>query len=171
MDVNVTRVQSGLDQEAKERQWSEGCCFLCNKQGHLKRNCPTSRRGNSSTKISLMRLITKEAQVEQEKDGDFEDTKMTQHRRDRLMTKLCGMSMQERDKVIDALINQKDFWQVLSEQLCPGLRIELTLCILKESKQWTYLSSSTQYKRQLTRKPSLIVGPPRILWTRKSEAD
>ncbi len=47
--------------------------------------------------------------MEQEKDGDFEDTKMTQHRRDRLMTKLCGMSMQERDKVIDALINQKDF--------------------------------------------------------------
>ena len=71
----------------------------------MKRNCPTGGRGNSSTKISLMRLITEEAQVEQEEDSDFKDTKMTQHGRDGLMTKLCGMSVQERDEVINALIN------------------------------------------------------------------
>jgi len=52
-----------------------------------------------------MRLITEEAQVEQEEDSDFKDTKMTQHGRDGLMTKLCGMSVQERDEVINALIN------------------------------------------------------------------
>jgi len=34
---------------------------------------------------------------------------MTQHGRDGLMTKLHRMSVQERDKVIDALINQEDF--------------------------------------------------------------
>jgi len=75
----------------------------------LKRNCPASGRGNSSTKISSTRPITKEAQVEQEEDGDFKDSKTTLHGRDGLITKLHRMSMQERDKVIDALINQEDF--------------------------------------------------------------
>jgi hypothetical protein len=46
------------------------------------------------------------------------------------------MSMQEWDKVMDALISQKGFWKVLSEWLHLELEIKLTLSILEELKQW-----------------------------------
>ncbi len=36
MDVNITYMQDALDKDAKEKQCTEGQCFLCNKQGHLK---------------------------------------------------------------------------------------------------------------------------------------
>jgi hypothetical protein len=108
MEVNVMRVQNGLDQETKEKQHSEGHCFLCNKQGHLKRNCPTGGRGSSLSKISSTWSIIKEVQVEQGENNDFED-KTTPQERNELMTKLHGMSLQESDKVIDALISQEGF--------------------------------------------------------------
>jgi hypothetical protein len=108
MDVNVMQVQNGLDQETKEKQQSKGHCFLCNKQGHLKRNCPTGGRGNSLLRISSIWLIVEEVQTEQGESNDFDD-KVTPQGRNELMIKLHRMRLQERDKVIHALISQKDF--------------------------------------------------------------
>jgi hypothetical protein len=81
---------------------------LCNKQGHLKRNCSAGGRGSSSSKISSTQSIIEEVQVEQGESDNF-DNKTTPQERNELMTKLCGMSLQERDKVIDALISQEGF--------------------------------------------------------------
>jgi hypothetical protein len=33
------QVQAPDIKEAREKQRIEGCCFLCNKQGHLKKDC------------------------------------------------------------------------------------------------------------------------------------
>lgn len=40
MDVDVIRVQESEDKNAWDKQQQEGQCFMCNKQGHLKWNCP-----------------------------------------------------------------------------------------------------------------------------------
>jgi hypothetical protein len=52
--------------------------------------------------------IIEEVQAEQGESNNFDD-KMTPQERNELMTKLRGMSLQERDKVIDALISQEGF--------------------------------------------------------------
>ena len=47
MDVNVTRMQESIEKNQKEKQCTEGRCFACNKQGHIKRNCPLSVKGGN----------------------------------------------------------------------------------------------------------------------------
>jgi len=47
MDVDVTCMQESIEKNQKEKQCTEGRCFACNKQGHIKRNCPLSvKEGN-----------------------------------------------------------------------------------------------------------------------------
>ena len=38
MDVNVVHLQGSTEKETKDKQHTEGCCFVCNKQRHMKRN-------------------------------------------------------------------------------------------------------------------------------------
>jgi hypothetical protein len=40
MDIDAIHIQGAEVDHKKEKQKAEGCCFLCNKQSHLKRDCP-----------------------------------------------------------------------------------------------------------------------------------
>jgi hypothetical protein len=49
MEVDATWVQDHNEKNTKDKQKTEGRCFLCNKQGHLKRQCPDNpKRSNSA---------------------------------------------------------------------------------------------------------------------------
>ena len=48
MDVDVTRVRESEILDSKDKQKAEGHCFLCNHQGHIKRNCPTNEKRKDS---------------------------------------------------------------------------------------------------------------------------
>ena len=37
---NGSKGRAGTTKEDPDKQRQEGCCFTCNKQGHLARNCP-----------------------------------------------------------------------------------------------------------------------------------
>ncbi len=86
---------------------SKGRCFKCNKQRHMKRDCPTNERAHKPQEppnakvLSLKENPGLEAVLET-------DSSRPQEMGD-LMTKLHGMLMEDKDKVIDALLGQEDF--------------------------------------------------------------
>ena len=107
MDVDMTHIQEYPDKQAKEKQLSKGHCFKCNKQGHMKRDCPTNGRGHklqglpNAKVLSLKEIPGLEAISETD---SFRPQEMGD-----LMTKLHGMLMEDKDKVIDILLGQEDF--------------------------------------------------------------
>jgi len=96
MKVNVTQLQETKEKVDYERQWLEGWCFLCNKQGHLKRNCPQNGR-----EVSLIgTLCMPIAQTTLLERSDAEDMAMqmegtTYHKMEEMLTKLQGMGLSE----------------------------------------------------------------------------
>jgi len=110
MDVNVVYLPEVKDKEEREKQCIEGCCFTCNKQGHVKRNCPSAKQDESprrSCPVSSAQAVQtngdRGSEVKRDAEGpapkDVED----------LMTKLRGMSVDEKEEVIDALVTQENF--------------------------------------------------------------
>ena len=78
--------------EDPETQRREGCCFTCNKQGHLSRNCPdksakTSERG----KVKARNAETKPVDSESEAEPQDEDKAKTFVR--------LARSMKEEEKI------------------------------------------------------------------------
>ena len=110
MDVDVVYLPEVKDKEEREKQCIEGCCFTCNKQGHVKRNCPSAKQDESprrSCPVSSAQAVQtngdRGSEVKSDAEGpapkDVED----------LMTKLRGMSVDEKEEVIDALVTQENF--------------------------------------------------------------
>jgi hypothetical protein len=108
IDVDVTWVQDFPDKEKKERQWTEGRCFACNKQGHIKHNCLIERKG-SGTKTSHPESTVRLTQIEEEEGIDKKGMQSTTSNMDSLMAQLRGMSLEEKDEMIDAFIGQENF--------------------------------------------------------------
>jgi len=111
MEVDVVRASDSTDSNTREKQHLEGRCFLCNKQGHLKRNCPSQEKRSSPPKTLYSPPAARLAQVEENKTDDTETLvdKMTGRDRTEVMTKLRKMNLEEQDEIIDALINQEGF--------------------------------------------------------------
>ena len=42
-----------------EQQHAEGCCFTCNKQGHISQNCPDKSTDNRTNKLTNLKKKTK----------------------------------------------------------------------------------------------------------------
>jgi len=104
-------VQGSDEKATREKQCSEERCFSCNRQGHLKRNCPTEGKGSDLVKSSHAGSTVRTAQVKSEEESgmDMRADQIELLRVDGLMAQLRGMSMEERDEMIDALIGQENF--------------------------------------------------------------
>ncbi len=111
MEVNVVCALDSTDPNTWEKQCSEGRCFLCNKQGHLKRNCPSQEKRGSPSKVLYSPPTARLAQVEENKTDDTKTLvdKMMGQDWTEVMTKLRKMNLEEWDEIIDALINQEGF--------------------------------------------------------------
>ena len=67
MDINVVQMQGSADKDTKEKQCTEGHCFLCNRQGHLKRDCPTTDKNTmSKEKQNVLKVCIVQAEPEKE---------------------------------------------------------------------------------------------------------
>jgi hypothetical protein len=111
MDVDVACMQNSNEMATKEKQRSKGHCFLCNKMGHLKRNCPAGGKGNNPAKSFRAGPAVRAMQVQSEVD-DGMDMKIDQTallQAEGLMAQLWGMSTEERDEMINTLIGQENF--------------------------------------------------------------
>jgi hypothetical protein len=111
MDVDVARMQNSDEMATKEKQCSKGRCFLCNKMGHLKRNCPTGGKGNNPAKSFHASPAVHTTQVQSEEDNrmDMRTDQMAPLQAEGLMAQLRGMLTEERDEMINALIRQENF--------------------------------------------------------------
>ena len=111
MDINVTCMQNSDETATKEKQHSKGRCFLCNKMGHLKRNCPTGGKGNNPAKSFRAGPAVHTTQVQSEEDDrmDMKTDQTALPQAEGLMAQLRGMSTEERDEMIDTLIGQENF--------------------------------------------------------------
>jgi len=65
MDIDVVQMQGSADKDTKEKQCTKGHCFLCNRQGHLKCNCPaTDKDTTSKEKQNVPKVHTVQAKSE-----------------------------------------------------------------------------------------------------------
>jgi hypothetical protein len=111
IDVNIACMQNSNEMATKEKQCSEGRCFLCNKMGHLKRNCPAGGKGNNPAKSFCASPVVRTTQVQSEEDNgmDMKTDQMALLQAEGLMAQLWGMLIEERDEMIDTLIRQENF--------------------------------------------------------------
>jgi hypothetical protein len=91
MEVDVTRLQETKEKTDHEKQQSEGWCFLCNKQGHLKKNCPQNEVG------ALCMPMVQMTQLKRDEVGNTTmQTAGTDHPEvEEVLTKLRGMDLKE----------------------------------------------------------------------------
>ena len=104
MDIDVVQMHGLADKDTKEKQHTKGHCFLYNRQGHLKHNCPAT---NKDTIFKEKRNVPKVHIVQAESEKEAEPSMLEEV--ERLMTKLWGMLINVKDEVINALLNQEDF--------------------------------------------------------------
>jgi hypothetical protein len=100
MEVDVTHLQSVGEKDAREKQHQEGCCYTCNKQGHLKRDCPQNGRKGVASPYSSS--VVKATHI-QEKEVGKENVQSPN--KEELIAQLRGLGWDERDEVVDALIS------------------------------------------------------------------
>ena len=111
MDIDAVHIQEENDQGSCDKQKVEGQCSLCNKQGHLKRNClerdktTDCSRNFQPLSHAWVTQLKSEAREREDKEGHS----AVGNTDDDLKMKLHGMSVGERDDLIDALIGQKGF--------------------------------------------------------------
>jgi hypothetical protein len=111
MDINVTCMQDSETKATRKKQHLEGRCFLCNKLRHLKRDCPNDRKGGNPSKSSHFGSTVRTTQV-QDKEANERNVRADQMmlpQMDGIMAQMRGLSMEEKDEMIDALIGQENF--------------------------------------------------------------
>jgi hypothetical protein len=111
MDVDAIHLQGIEGKNRKDKQKAEGRCFLCNKQGHLKRDCPTKgKEGPLSKRFTPSTTIRAAYSDEKMPNDNIADQESTKPQRvEDLMTRLRGMTVEEKDEVIDALVCEENF--------------------------------------------------------------
>jgi hypothetical protein len=111
MDVDAIHLQGIEGENRKDKQKVEGRCFLCNKQGHLKRDCPTKGKEGPSSKRFMPSTTIRAAYSDEKMPNDnIADQESTKPQRvEDLMTRLRGMTVEEKDEVIDALVCEENF--------------------------------------------------------------
>jgi Zinc knuckle len=97
MDIDAVQVLSP-EQEKKRKLCKEGKCFLCEKQGHLARDCPKKRQNPSQKPVQVQ--VTH--QTEDEKTGEDSLAALLQALRARLRKEAFTGA-------IDEMIEQEDF--------------------------------------------------------------
>jgi len=107
MDINMTCVQDPVKKSQKEKQCTEGWCFSCNKQEHIKRNCPLNGKEGSSLgpnqPTPTAQVTQAERQSSEEATSAMSPPLTLQETKD-WMFRLHRMSIEEKDEVIDALM-------------------------------------------------------------------
>lgn len=111
MDVNITYMQDALDKDAKEKQCTEGQCFLCNKQGHLKWDCQLNKRKEDAPWAVRSVPMAQVMQVDKGENDEMEAStnEATLCDKEEIVSKLQRMSLTKWNDVINALINQEGF--------------------------------------------------------------
>ncbi len=83
---------------------------MCNKQGHLKQDCLQNGQGggvSSPSSLPVVRVIC--APRDDDSECNSTEGQVDGDPKDDLMTKLRGMTLNERDEIIDSLISQENF--------------------------------------------------------------
>ena len=111
MDVDAIHIQGAEVNHKKEKQKAEGCCFLCNKQGHLKRDCPAKgMKSQLAKKFKPSNSVQATYSEASTSDKEMVDQEMAQSQWvGELKMKLRGMTVDEKDEIIDGLVCQENF--------------------------------------------------------------
>ena len=104
MDTSVGRSRSfklktqgctaNVTADAAEVQCKEGCCFTCNKQGHISKNCPDKQKKKDKAPVKACKAETEDSGAEG--DGESSDKEKSILRD----AYICmGKGLKEKDKI------------------------------------------------------------------------
>ncbi len=113
-DIDLVQQIQSISGNMKEKWQTERRCFACDKREHLKRNCPTPRKETMSKAVQCV----PKGDVTHIEQGWGLDPSMPIDVND-MTIKLKGMSIAERDKVIDTLLRQKGFLKNPRQAIMP----------------------------------------------------
>jgi len=106
----MVQLPGSLDANKKEKQHTEGCCFACIKQGHLRHSGHVVRKETMSKGVQGVPKVHV-TQVEQEQGLN----PLLLPNVDNLPTKLRGISINRKDKFLKAFLNQRGFLKSLKQ--------------------------------------------------------
>jgi len=94
MDTSAA-TQKAITKADKEKYRKEGCCFKCNKQGHIARNCPSKKARAHAAKTpdaSKTASVISEAFTEETTTSSITSqiSKLTNEERDKLIVAMQG---------------------------------------------------------------------------------
>src|SRR6266436_9346865 len=94
MDTSMTAWKA-ITEADKEKYRKEGCCFECDKQGHIARNCPSKKariRTARTPDTSKTASVVSEALTEETTTASIASqiSKLTDKERDELITAMQG---------------------------------------------------------------------------------
>ena len=93
MDVDTIHT-APLTEEVKKKLQAEGCCYNCQKQGHMSRNCPTKKK--KPEQKGTQRTAARVGEVTEERTLSTEE----------LRAGLMALSAADKDKFIDDMVIQ-----------------------------------------------------------------
>ena len=110
MDVDVVR--TNLDPTEVKKRRSEGRCFYCNRQGHMKKDCPKLEKEDKDKLLSAKPrdakaciAVTKEQEAEEDKQEESkEEEAPPMYNQDSMMEFIKKMKTEDRDDFMDRLL-------------------------------------------------------------------
>ena len=111
IEVDAIHVQEVGDKNTRDKQRTKGRCFLCNKQGHLKRQCPDNQKGSCLTGAVKDTPTVRVSFISEDENQDVDtpERALALQAINKMLVKLRGMSTEEQDDVIDTLVSQEGF--------------------------------------------------------------
>jgi hypothetical protein len=104
MDVDMAHIDAALTTEEQQKRKKEGRCYYCNRQGHMKRECP-KLKDEGKGKETPFKAKARVAKIEEEKEEPREETPPA-YDPETLMAHIKKMKIEDRDDFLDWLLVQ-----------------------------------------------------------------
>ena len=99
--------RGGLTEQERKKRQSEGRCFLCGRQGHMRRNC--QKRNNGKSKETKVRKTDVEETEGQKPDDGDTSSEPPSYTSEKFMGQMKALDDEEREKLLARIMDELGF--------------------------------------------------------------